>query len=1343
MADPRRDPYAALMELERRLGADHPRVAKARDYLMSQGGGRSEPQAPSETAQRRAAMDLTFTPQNEREQGYADRARRLNEGAFGQVEQHRYPSGDVVQMTDLPILGTTIPQNLSRHSRYADDIADALGTDFGSQTLAAIPAAAHDLFDVAAEGANSATLRLGDDALGMVYDAATGGDAGEQWAQRTNDFGEALWRTSTAGGTAQFGGVLAGALAPTQVATQLARAPGQVGAFFGNSALGRSIGAALGGHAAVQGYAQGEGNFDAQFADETLSADIGEVFGAPTGSDLGQMRYAVPALGAGLSYALPAAGSILGGVARSARRAVEPLTERGSTRRAQEIIAQDLGDEGLARMRDEQSPGMMAADMTAAAQQRASSAGRLGGEGADRLRGDLTARGESRRERMLETFGEHIGAPKAVRQAPIEGSRAHAADLDAQRRAMATGRGYGRGEGLRVSDEAVPDNLKDPTLELPEGYTWRDWAREIKRQADDVGLGKSGRQIEIMREGAEAPSGLRRIPDDAYLTRYSSAQLKALLRNRGLPVSVNRDARLGRVSEALNDADRRQILRTLREADGPSGPPRANSDAPSVPRLRAIKMAANDMAESAGRAGDRNMASAASEFGDRVRAVLAEGVRDASGRRVSFIGDEYFKALSRAIEAFETASGIKAADGSRAGGGLFRATPESLQAFVDTLKAARRRIADDTRLATDVRRNLLAEFDKAFEAYKVGAVRSYLDFLQSSPVSKSARVFNDDSVQMQARLSTIFDDPDDLARYLRTVDDEGTMQATERQALGGSQTAERLATDADTVAAAGGRQFDVLSSVRGALNDIVADYILKRLGTAKLRVIDGMTKRVTDKLADMLRRTDLADLADEIEAAQRAGRDVDPANLRPSTQAKIHLAVEDEASGKRFYAKGPRKPGDRVQPIASRRPDLGRESRVSPEDLARAARKGGRVTRLYDEKTGKIRRNVTTSVAVEAVRREQMKVATLLKKATRYRDAWRRSQESVLRATADVGDFDKIINDLTQQLHASTRYIDDLEQHIDELSGALRESGARTAHLEREVEFLRAPQEAVAADMKALLRELPDDFHARFTDEHQEIADRLLRGESPAGLSEPEIYRLYVNETSDLVERYRRMMQEEPGATPYERREIRDFEGDVRRRIADRTGQTPREVTFEDRIRTPDGDAYAYSRFNPQTRTFEYTISRVLRTMDSPEVNLKTPSTFKNAVIDEEVAHMFDELGTFNSRQRASIIREAERFMAEHFARSGEDLMAPYQGAGREMIERELIAKYLARGGLESSPNSLLVEIWRAVRDLIVSLKRLVRDDNAPDIARRFRENKFRQRFEQRYQERYSEGLAN
>ncbi len=756
------------------------------------------------------------------------------------------------------------------------------------------------------------------------------------------------------GGGVNTAAAVAGMMAPIAVtagspvamgkaATGLARVPG-----LGGSGLGaHMVRSGLASTATAEAGMVGAGNFDGEAIQYINEMDVGEL-AKLAGIDAGETGIPLGALAPVLGLLGPAVGPAARSIASKGQRLTDRYTNPARSAAHHVLDAVYAGGQGIddiRQMRNRAGGSLRALDVNEQTRRPGGSANRLGRS--QELQGFATERRDARPQRMQDTFAEAVDAPQTVRDDPIEGTRAYGVDLEEHRQTKPREMGYGHGGGtsLRLSDQVIPEERLDPTrTDYAEGHTYRDEARLLDRQGRDLGLTGDARRIEIGNDGAEASGALRAVPDDARLARFSVDQMKELLGNRGLPTDTlykNDDPAQGVVKRGLGQGDLRQRLRRLRAEDEARGGPPPENDAPvAVDRLRSLKSAANDAAEAAKRSGHNQTGRAMTRFAERLRVVLADGVRGfgkdgpGTGRRVSMIGDEYFKVISRAVEMLET------------GRSLFRAKPEDLAQAVDDLQAARARLAGDTRLRPKVRRNLLTEFDRSFEAYRVGAVRSYLDFIESSPVGRDARIFNTERQAMVARLRTLFDSEEDLQAFLRSVDDEYLGQQGERAVLPRSDTPERIAQDQalreSTGGTADGRGPDILNTLRGGINAVVFDFIGARMRNASDRVVRGVTTRVADEIARILSSGDLEAVARELEAVRASGRAPTIADLPPNVRRVITRAVRqgrhngEPAGGQPSVHPSRAQPGDPVpkERGAMPRPTADPDARRGPATMA-------------------------------------------------------------------------------------------------------------------------------------------------------------------------------------------------------------------------------------------------------------------------------------------------------------------------------------------------------------------------------------------------------------------------
>lgn len=542
------------------------------------------------------------------------------------------------------------------------------------------------------------------------------------------------------------------------------------------------------------------------------------------------------------------------------------------------------------------NPDLMAADFVA---DLAGSAYRLGSDAARKaFRDALTGRStlKARTDRLMRAFTRalDIGDPPA---SVIKEGRSKLKTLYETLKKRGD-RGWSRTDGLRIPDKQIPIKELDPLDPLvpPNGkITYREY---FDRLIDSLPskITKAGEDILAMRGDPDAFDTATPVPTGENFDRLKPKQVVQLLKERGYHTSRRYDGPDGPMTRleveqarargdlpkpvVMKPADKIALLRQVADAPGGEGA--------GVGKLQAMKMAANDVQQSAAQSGDKNLASAAKTAADRLR-VVRDGIRDGSQQRAFKVGDAYHRVLSQAIEAFETASGVGLK--GKVGPGFFRMAPEDLIAFRERLDATR---ADIAGFKSKTRDKILVEFDKAYDAFRQGAVRSYLDFLQGSSVAKNARVFDDDHQAMAARLRTLWPDGEAgdkaLADYLRTVDTEGIMQAAEGRILYGSQTAERLAQDAKF---AGNVEFSVMDVLRMADLQSAVRFAMERGGLyLSDRFVRGMTERTANALMKQLARKDFAALAAEIRAARAAGRAPELSRLPEATRRAIDETID-------------------------------------------------------------------------------------------------------------------------------------------------------------------------------------------------------------------------------------------------------------------------------------------------------------------------------------------------------------------------------------------------------------------------------------------------------------------
>ncbi|MEL6277959.1 MAG: hypothetical protein AAFR28_03635 [Pseudomonadota bacterium] len=689
----------------------------------------------------------------------------------------------------------------------------------------------------------------------------------------------------TVGGIRAAAGAAGGGSALRKLGIEAAKAfPKQATTRGGLIAQGTALGAYGGG---VTGFGEGSGGFSNRL-DRAIAT-------APYGAALGG------GLGAAAAYAGPAIGAIsdqFNAPRRGDRRVAEAVVEGGNT--FDDIRAMDA--DGVRTV----------ADLNENTRALAGSASRLGDVGRQTMTEFAQARQAGRLTRMRDSFAEGIGAPADVRGADARVNKAVRVRRDEAERLIndfARDRGYSRGEGLNISDEPMPRGLLNPRDNRPQGWTWRQEAEEALK-----GLPSSERARADMIEQAwtNQDGSLSRIPTGDNFDALSDDMVRQYLRSRGYATSQHygddltaaqaRAEGLYGKGEKLAPAERRELLRRIRDRE--EAAPR-NDGGVSARRVQAAKQSAYGSASSAEKAGqDPTMAQVYRGIYERMRTILHEGVRDASGRRgrrTHKVGDAYHGAAQKTLDALEAGNiAFKGSD------------PNKFQDALADIRDARRAIAADTSFAPKVRRNILSEFDKSEEALRAAAVNSYESFLRSNPVSRDARVFNAgregaDGAAREAtvdptmldRLDEVFPDQTARDRFLRSVDNEFAAQGTEREILSGSQTQSRAAIDREIVDGEGSQVFRVVSN---GIDDLVFRLVWPRLQNLGDRVVRRITKRVADRMAQQLTRRDFAALADELEAAYRGGRLPNLRNASPEAAEQFQQAADDAMRQGRRYS---------------------------------------------------------------------------------------------------------------------------------------------------------------------------------------------------------------------------------------------------------------------------------------------------------------------------------------------------------------------------------------------------------------------------------------------------------
>ena len=297
-----------------------------------------------------AREQYEFQPQNELEQRIAAEARDTDTNLY------RLPNMDTEDPNDGDVYTESgvFPFNVSNAYRIGDQLGEwgvpfpeTLG--YAAEMPLSVGRGIASLADTAGYGLPSAAIGEG---VGLIDE-----ELGDDIAYGSKDYREAAWQRHQAMPTLQTISAIGGAAIPF---TQAARLAALTSA--GRTTVGQIAAGAVGGRLGLEAAAQGEGNFEQDFARELRDMDPGEVgalIGAPfeTGTS---MAYMAPIIG-GLAPAL-------GPAFRGARSLADPQY------RGDRIFATEA-DPNKIRSLAGRSDELMVAD---AMPELAGSAGRLG-----------------------------------------------------------------------------------------------------------------------------------------------------------------------------------------------------------------------------------------------------------------------------------------------------------------------------------------------------------------------------------------------------------------------------------------------------------------------------------------------------------------------------------------------------------------------------------------------------------------------------------------------------------------------------------------------------------------------------------------------------------------------------------------------------------------------------------------------------------------------------------------------------------------------------------------------------------------------------------------------------
>lgn len=879
-----------------------------------------------------AAERFEFKPQNEIEKGFAAENAEQQESWFNQImpEWTGIGAPKLVRNPDLDsddpnagdvyeIGGSIFPRNLSREQRYTEGLSQYL--PFGSETIGGIGGALVDSAQGIGTLIDSRTLGIGSDAIGYAYDSAVGGDAGEKFAQDANDFGMFVWQNDPKMAAGQAVASTATAIQPALQARWLANGLGGAG----RSWLGQAVAGGAGGRFGLEAVAQGDANFQQDAADELKDMDVGALgglVGMPFETGV-SMRYAAPALG----FVPPAAA----GAARSVRSAVNPEF------RARRIVASNLDTDEIRGLANRQGD-VRAVDLNPRLGNTAVDLGTQGPDsGGAQLSEYLQNRRSERAPRIFDRLSDDLGDDASVELRPhnqrnilgrsqadvrtepmrygtaIDQSERFMGSLE-EAQGVARNRGYAELSGARLPDgetEIAGRVPEDEAFDLSrhDMATNTRAAATLQRQARDMGLTGSSAQRESLEGRRFGIDGRREIPAPYTVTRNGQAVTIDPLfeRRNNRPVISNNDidnmlAERGIARTDLNGTQRRAALRDIRNQEMEAGPraPATDQELARNPlRIQEIKRQAEGrQAAQLGPSGDPQRAG---DFGLIARNArnLLERFRDASNNRPGLVGNRYFAAFERALSISRDQGGDITrvsgayADGQKVFSGGDKFGPEMIRDRVDQMN---RRIRDaeadpDFANVPGTRTNIAEATREELHAFRVGALRGYLRNIQNR-TQEGGRLFNPRNPDVEARLSAIFDTPEQAQRYLDFLEDERQMAVTEGLIEGNSKTArsradqERFEQNAESIGEA------VTDLMTGAPGASTVRLLGRWFNRRYQRMWRGMTERTADEVARLLMRNDFEALAAELEAA-RAGRRAPRMGALPvGTQARMAAAAD-------------------------------------------------------------------------------------------------------------------------------------------------------------------------------------------------------------------------------------------------------------------------------------------------------------------------------------------------------------------------------------------------------------------------------------------------------------------
>lgn len=451
-------------------------------------------------------------------------------------------------------------------------------------------------------------------------------------------------------------------------------------------------------------------------------------------------------------------------------------------------------------------------------------------------------------------------------------------------------------------EELLPWEIEGGVLDLPR-YTQAMRVRAIMERAGPAVKDEAAKLDAL---GLRPQSDFETIPDSRQLALLPENRLDEWLTSRKLPTTQNNRADIGPISRNLTPSEKVEILQRRRDAEL-----RGEAQAPSpvsveeATRFRsAVSTLAFDQKGTPIGAEAKNLLST-------LDGILASVSGGRGKRKGALLGKEFYRAKKVAEEVLEEISGVNLEKGSNSGG-FFKIAPERLQMLRETIERARRAVEDNPNLTATAKRQVLAKLDNADDAFRLAAVRAYSKFILSGPQSRSARIMNAATDEMDRKLMILTGDRGIVDHLRNTLQRRARQQEVDRQVL----TQRRQVADVDdenALAAVAGR---LSMPAQGNLlyNALQMFQVGRRIDRYLARRKQGLTERLAKRIQQILTTQDARALAAEMRAARAENRAPNLQFLSGSTLARIETAareIEDGAPPVRSNA-----------PTSAARPDI-------------------------------------------------------------------------------------------------------------------------------------------------------------------------------------------------------------------------------------------------------------------------------------------------------------------------------------------------------------------------------------------------------------------------------------